>query len=411
MLYTNLSCITMAVVAAFLCGQTPAISAESQKAEPIVIGDISSFTTYANVAIPHKMGVDMAVEEINAAGGVLGRSLEIRRRDDNGRPEDVIRLVIETTQRDNAVAITGYIMSHIAMAASQVCEREKVSCLATYAMTDKLLGEAWNPWMFRIAPSTTVMARVSAEQASKMPMKRLAIAAPQFEFGVSLTEAFKKELLRLSPQVEIVGEQWSPVLKLNAAPVTAALRHYHPDTIFSAHIGADQARFVREGMRRDLFKDVNVITYALAQKQSVGELLKEVPAGWLSLCHSPTQITIPDYAPFRKAYLAKYDKEPDEASVFGYSIIYAIKSAIEKSGTTDRVAVRDALEGLTWGTPLGEVTFRKFDHQSNMPFFYGKTTGDGSGLPLCNDMKQADPWAYWPRPDDELPEVLKARMK
>ena len=173
----------------------PLATAENK---PIVIGEISSYSTVPAFTVPYRNGWQMAVEEINAAGGLLGgRKLEVISRDDGGKPDDATRHAQELISSQKADLLAGTFLSNVGLAVSDIALRNKVLFVAAEPLTDALVWDKGNRYTFRLRPSTYMQAAILAEEAAKLPAKTWATVAPNYEYGQSAVANFKELLIRL----------------------------------------------------------------------------------------------------------------------------------------------------------------------------------------------------------------------
>ena len=192
-------------------------SAGAQQSE-IRIGEINSYTgPLAAFTVPYRNGWQLAVEEINAKGGVLGRPLEVISRDDGGKPADAVKFAEELVRRENVDLIAGTFLSNIGLAVADFAERNKVLFVAAEPLSDAIVWSRGNDYTFRLRPSTYMQAAMLAEEAAKLPAKRCATVAPNYEYGQSAVKAFKDVLSARRPDVEFVEAQWPALFKLDAA--------------------------------------------------------------------------------------------------------------------------------------------------------------------------------------------------
>ncbi|GAB4360941.1 MAG: ABC transporter substrate-binding protein [Kiloniellaceae bacterium] len=352
-----------------------------QAADPIKIGDINSYKNLPAFTIPYKQGVDLAVEEINAKGGVLGRPLEVISRDDQGKPGEAVRYAEELFAKEEVVMITGSFFSHVGLALASYAGQKKQLYLAAEPLADSLVWQDGNRYTFRLRPSTYVQASMMAEEAAKTGAKRWATIAPNYAYGKDAVAAFKEVLAAKLPGVEFVGEQWPALGKIDAAAEVQALEALKPDGIYNVTFGSDLAKFVREGSLRELFKDRTVLGLLTGEPEYLDPLGAEAPEGWIVTGYPWDQIDTPAHSAYVKAYQAKFNDYPRLGSLVGYNTILSIAAAIEKAGSTETEAMVDAFEGLELDTPSGPITYRKLDHQSTMGAWVGKTAvKDGKGV-------------------------------
>ena len=160
-----------------------------------------------------------------------------------------------------------------------------------------------------------------ADEAAKLPAKKWATIAPNYEYGQSAVAAFKKLLSAKRPDIEWVGEQWPPQGKIDAGAVAEAIAKTEPDAIFNVTFGADLVKLVREGDTRGLFKDRAVVSLLAGEPEYLDPLKDETPEGWIVTGYPWNAVSIPDHAAFLKAYQAKYNDYPRLGSVVGYAML------------------------------------------------------------------------------------------
>jgi branched-chain amino acid transport system substrate-binding protein len=192
-------------------------------AQPIKLGELNSYKTFPAFLEPYKKGMELALDEINAAGGVLGRPLAIVSRDDNGSPGDAVRVAEELIAREKVVLLMGTFPSNVGLAVADLARQRKVLFLAAEPLTDKIVWENGNRYTFRLRASTYMQTAMLAPEAAKLGKKRWAIVYPNYEYGQSATQAFKKQMMALqSGGIEFI-EQAVPLGKIDAGPVVQAL--------------------------------------------------------------------------------------------------------------------------------------------------------------------------------------------
>lgn len=341
--------------------------------EPIKIGEINSYKALPAFLEPYKKGMALALDEINAAGGVLGRPLTLITRDDSANPGDAVRVAQALLTRDRVDVLAGTFLSHIGLAVSDFARQRKVFFLASEPLTDKLVWENGNRYTFRLRPSTYMQVAMLVPEAVAMNKKRWALVYPNYEYGQSGVESFKKLMRQAQPDIEFVAEQAAPLGKVDAGSVVQALADSKPDAIFNMLFAADLARFVREGNTRGLFRNVEVVSLLTGEPEYLDPLKAETPEGWLVTGYPWYDIQTPEHAAFLKAYQAKFDDYPRLGSVVGYATIASLAAGIEKAGSVDPEALVEAFRGLTLSTPFGMITYRPEDHQSTMGSFVGRT--------------------------------------
>ena len=369
-------------------------------AEPVVIGELNSYTRLPAFTEPYKKGWELAVEEINAAGGVLNvRPLSVISCDDGGTPADAQRVASELVQAHKAVLIAGTFFSHVGLAVADYAAKEQVPFLASEPLSDAMVWSKGNDYTFRLRPSTYMQAKMLAEEAAKLPAKRWVTVAPNYEYGQSAVENFKAALKELRPDVEFVGEQWPALGKIEAGVTVQALLRERPDAIYNVTFGADLAKFVREGSLRGLFDDRSVVSLLTGEPEYLLPLGAEAPEGWIVTGYPFDQIDTPEHDKFAEAYRASFNEEPMVGSIVGYTTMKSIAAALDKAGSTDAGAIIEALSGLEVDSPFGPIVYRSADHQSTLGAFVGRTAVV-DGQPRMVDWHYAKGGDYLPGGDE-----------
>jgi len=358
-----------------------AVSGAALAQETIRIGDINSYKSLPAHTIPYKQGAELAIEQINAEGGVLGRPLELVSRDDQGKPGEAVRYAEELFAKEDVVMISGSLFSHVGLALAAYAGQKERIYLAAEPLADSLVWEDGNRYTFRLRPSTYMQAAMLAEVAAKTGAKRWATIAPNYAYGKDAVAAFKEVLKAKAPDVEFVGEQWPALFKIDAAAEVQALEAMKPDGIYNVTFGSDLAKLVREGTLRELFKDRTMLGLLTGEPEYIDPLGAEAPEGWIVTGYPWYAIDTPEHDAFLEAYQAKYDDYPRIGSLVGYNAMLAIAAAIEKAGSTETEELVAAFEGLEFDSPSGPITFRALDHQSTMGAWVGTTAvQDGKGV-------------------------------
>jgi branched-chain amino acid transport system substrate-binding protein len=322
--------------------------------------------------VPYRQGWQLAVEEVNAAGGLLGRKVEVISRDDSGKPEEAIRHAIELTSSEQVDVLAGGYLSNVGLALADHAQKNKRLFVASEPLTDALVWDKGNRYTFRLRPSTYMQAAMLVEEAAKLPAKRWATIAPNYEYGQSAVATFREQLKAKRPDVEFVGEQWPVLGKLDAGSTLQAITQAKPDAIFNVTFGADLAKLVREGNQRNVFPKIPVVSLLSGEPEYLDVLKDETPKGWIVTGYPWDQIDTRDHASFASNYYKKYNENPKMGSVVGYSTMQAIFAAIRKAKSVDNEKLVTAMRGLQFTTPFGLTTFRAIDQQSTMGAYVGK---------------------------------------
>ena len=375
-----------------------AIAARGALAQTVRLGEINEYKQFPAFLEPYRKGMELATDEINAAGGVLGRKIEVVSRDDNGVPGDAVRVAEELLTREHVTLLMGTFASNIGLAVADLAKRRHVLFIAAEPLTDKIVWDDGNKYTFRLRASTYMQTAMLVPEAARLGKKRWAIVYPNYEYGQAATATFKAQMqAQQGPGIEFV-EQAVPLGKIEPGPLVQALIDAKPDAIFSSLFGADLARFVREGELRGLFRDRPVFNLLGGEPEYLDPLKDEAPSGWYVTGYPWYAIDTPEHKRFLADYQAKFHDYPRLGSVVGYGAVKSAAAALARAGSTDTEKLVAAMQNLSFDTPFGQVTYRAIDHQSTMGAYVGRTAvRDGKGIMI--DWHYANGKDYLP-PDD-----------
>ena len=381
-------------------GISPAVFA----ADTIKVGEVQTYSKLASFTHPYRNGWQLALEEINNAGGVMGKKIEVISRDDQGKPGEAVKVAEELVSKDKVALLMGSFFSNVGLAVTDFAGRNKVLYIAAEPLSDALVWAKGNRYTFRLRPSTYMQAAMLAVDAAKNPAKRWATIAPNYAYGKDAVASFKKVLQAKRPDVEFVAEQWPALFKINAGPEIQALADAKPEAVYNVTFGSDLAKFVREGKLRGFFENTFMVSLLSGEPEYLDPLKDEAPEGWLVTGYPWYDIKTPAHTKFVEAYQKKFNDYPRTGSVVGYNTMYSVYHVLKKAGTTDTEKMVDAMEGLSFDSIVGPVSYRKIDHQSTMGAYVGYTAlKDGKGIMV--DWKYADGKDYLPSDA----EVMKLR--
>jgi branched-chain amino acid transport system substrate-binding protein len=354
--------------------------------EPIEIGfPIPLSGPTAVYGEPVLKGAQMAVAEINANGGVLGRKLELLPRDSKASADEAVRLSRELIIKDNVDFLVGTLTSAEAPAVSTVAKENKIVFIAPTSKSTILTDAAHiHPYIFRISSNTDVEGMAGAtEMARFKDVKTVATIAPDYAYGHDSINAFIKALAKLRPDIKIVDKEWPKLGEADFTPFITAQMSKKPDAVYCSLFAGDFITFVKEATPRGYFK---AIDNRLVDGGEVGTtdesqaLGKDYPFGIIADSYDP--VIWPDNEPpAHKKFIADLKKFTDAKyasgwSIVGYQSIYALASGIKKAGDTKSNDVSKALEGLSFPTPVGERTFSVKSHETFAPEYWGVMVKD-----------------------------------
>jgi branched-chain amino acid transport system substrate-binding protein len=379
--------IGLALTTALVSGLAAAAPAAAQ--DTIKIGELNSYKAQPAFLDPYKKGMELALDEINGKGGVLGKKLELISRDDGANPGEAVRVAEELVTREHVAVLAGTFLSHVGLAVTNFAGQKKVFFLAAEPLTDKITWANGNKYTFRLRSSTYMQVAMLMPAALAAKKKKWAIVYPNFEYGQSAAANFKALMKKAQPDVEFVTEQAPPLGKIDAGAVAQAIDDAKPDAIFNVLFGGDLTKFVREGNTRGVFKNRPVVSLLSGEPEYLDPLKDEVPAGWIVTGYPWNKIKTPEHVAFLTAYQKKFNDYPRLGSVVGYVTIKSIAAGIAKAKSTDTEKLVEAFKGLYVSSPFGPFHYRASDHQATMGAYVGKLALE-NGKGTMVDFKYVD---------------------
>ena len=350
---------------------------------PIKIGyQAITSGTLAGYGEFHKYGVEMAVEEINAAGGIAGQKVEMEFRDSTTKADTAIENCRYFVDSWGADFLAGIDSSGQALAIPAVVQRLDRVMIITHAATEKLTEDRvfkeGVKQIFRISTPTYQDGHAAAFVAKDLPAMKWATVSPKYEYGYTCWKMFQETLRKLKPGVSFITESFAPFGTTDFRSHINTIMDASPDGLYSTEWAGELITFVKQAKEAGLFDKVKHVMFPVGAAMDVLEGLgKEMPDGiWISgryFFRYPNNKTNNEWvARFRK----RWNHYPAYVSETGYSAIYAFKAAVEKAGSKDTKAVIQALEGMEMDSPAGRRIFRKEDHQAMYEVPWGKTVSD-----------------------------------
>lgn len=359
------------------------VAASSMAADPkpIKIGLLYSLSGMAAVYTKGTViGHQIAAEEINAAGGLLGgRKIEYVIRDDKLKPGIAVEEFRRMVTRDQVDFVMGVISSGVALAVSEVAKEMKVLFVDTIAQTAALTEEQGHDYVIRLNTNTGVMGRTAGLAAAKGPWKSYYFIGPDYEYGHRMNADFWEYLQSKKSDVTKLGDLWPKLGERDFSAHITAILNAKPEAVFLSLWGGDLIAFIKQANAYGFFDKVQFISTGGGDLDILEPLGSEMPNGILA-----TFAYAFDYLPVKKEqnekFIAEFQKRagsmPKSGDIFGYVSTYVMADAIKKAGSTDSAKLGAALRGSKYETLLGDVTVRPFDGQATFAYNIGFTYGD-----------------------------------
>jgi branched-chain amino acid transport system substrate-binding protein len=315
-------------------------------------------------------GVQFAVDETNAAGGLLGKQIKLIPEDTQMKPDVAARKAIRAIMEDKAKFILHNTSSAVAQALMDVAEKNKVIYLDLGAEADYLTGKNFTRYMFRTCFTTGNRARAYAEFFKTKPWRKFYLMNQDYAFGHAVADDFKKMITKEIPDAKIVGEDFAPIGQKDFAPYISKILASGAEIIFTGNYGADLANLIIQGAQMGIKLPVRYATYFFDDDVQLPQTGQAAVGSFVNSTYLPTINT-----PQNKAFVERWHKKfkdtnhPYPASNLGYTYNGAmfLFAAIKKAKSSDAEAVIKAFEGMEYAGLVGKQIMRACDHQIVMP--------------------------------------------
>lgn len=350
------------IIATLAAGFAGTVAAQS--AEPIKIGVLTPLSgTYASLGQQVRWGIELATKEINDAGGVMGRKIELLFEDEEANPSVATPKAEKLFQVSKVDFLTGTVSSASTLAVGQVAERNERLIATTVSFSDAITGDKCSPNVFRVNAKAGQQSVALAEWLSNArPNAEVFYLGPDYEMGRSTVHAFKTAAE--AKGAKTVGEVFAPLDNKDYSPFFGQIRAARPNVMYTSVAGNDTVRLFNQLSEYGLLKKMAIVgASGTVTSQNLDAMGKNAEGFTTGVGYS-LDLDIPENKKFVAAFDAAYKASPDLYGADSYGVMYFYKAAVEKAQSTDTVKVRKAMEGLEWMTPQGKKTMRAGDHQA-----------------------------------------------
>jgi branched-chain amino acid transport system substrate-binding protein len=319
-----------------------------------------------NLFAQSKRAIDFAIDEINAKGGIMGRKVETRYVDTEGKP-DVARKQVEKLALDGYGLLFGTVTSGEGLAVGPNLKRWNAVLVSSYSKSVKLIGDSCQARFFRTNPSDpSELKLVNAWLATRKEKKWVTIAN-DYAFGHDATEGFKKAAADRG--LEVVKSLFPPFGSDDYAPFIQQIKEAAPDGVFAVLAGRDAINFDQQAKQFGLLGSTLVGGLMLNQDSALAVVGRDAVGVWGNVEYS-SAIDTPENSSFVTAWQKAFNHEPTDQEGETYVGITTLLQGIEKAASDDPGAVAKALSGGTFDTLYGKATMRPEDHQMIVPVYF-----------------------------------------
>lgn len=350
-------------------------AAFAQAGAPIKIGVVTPLSgTYAGIGQQVKWGLDLAAAQINAAGGVMGRKLELVYEDEEANPAVATQKAEKLFQVNKVDFLTGTVNSGSTLAVGQVAERNNRLIATTVSFADSITADKCSPNVFRVNARAGMQSAALADWlAQTQKDAKVFYLGPDYEMGRSTVAAFKSAAE--AKGAKTVGEVFAPLDNKDYSPYFGQIRGARPSVIYTSVAGNDTVRLFTQLAEFGVNRNVQVVgASGTVTGQNLAAIGKAAD-GFVTGVGYSTSIDTPENKKFVADFVAANKAQPDLYGADSYGVLFAYKAAVEKAKSTETDAVRTAMRGLQWNTPQGVKTMRAGDHQAMQEMYAVKVNG------------------------------------
>jgi branched-chain amino acid transport system substrate-binding protein len=345
---------------------------------PIKIGLLYSLSGMAAVVTEGTViGHEIARDEINAEGGVLGRKIEYVVRDDKLKPGEAVKEFRRMVTRDKVDFVMGVISSGVALAVSEVAKEMKVLFVDSIAQTAALTEEQGHQYVVRTTTNSTIIGRTAALAAAKGRWKTYYFIGPDYEWGHRVNADFWEFLQQKKEGVQKVGNLWPKLGERDFSSHITTMLNAKPDAVFSSLWGGDLIAFIKQANTYGFFDKVQFVSTGAGDLDILKPLGAEMPDGLMATFMYAFDLPVQGKEKENQEFVTKFKQragyDPKSGDVLGYVATYMMAEAIARTGSTDTEALIKTLRGGKFNTLLGDVTIRDFDGQSTFGYYTGLT--------------------------------------
>lgn len=372
--------VLLAVVAAFLVGVTVASA-----------GVVKIGLNYPKTGPYEVMGLDqwraasLAVEEINAAGGIMGDQVEIVWRDSQSKPDVATSNVTDLIDNEGVKMVFGGSSSGVAVAAGKVCQEKDIPFFGTLTYSTATTGTEGKRHVFRECYDSWMAAKAISDYLNKnYPGKKYLYVTADYTWGHTTEASVRK----------FTGTEDENVHKRILTPFPGATdenfkkaisfaKMVNPDVLVLVEFGSDMVKAIRQATAMGIKGNTAIVVpnLTLGMAEGAGPKVMEGVVGAVPWCWQiPYKYNYAKGIEFVEKFASRYDRYPSTSGASAYTILWQYKDAVERAGSFESAAVIKALEGHEYTLLKDRQYWRNWDHQSVQTVYAVKCKSEAETL-------------------------------
>lgn len=359
-------------------------------------------------------GIELAVAEINAKGGLLGaHPIQLAIRDTQTNPEIAKKVVGELIESEKVLCVIGTYSSATALAIKPLLRNARILHIAPISNSEQITMQDPSPYTFSVVPNTYMMSKGAvlgvAALAKEKGWTKYATIASNYAWGQSSQQVQVDQLKAVAPNIELVGAYWPKLGQTRFNSFIVDIQARKPDFVLSSIAGTDNRYWMRDARDYRLFKTV-AHPGGLISVTELIEQASSIRRGTYGRCRAPffAHLDVPLMAAFVASYRHRYGRYPSDWAVLGYDAVQVLEQGATRAGRIETEQIRNAMQGMTVNTTRGQLFFRKIDNQLSCSVYFGRVADDpGYPFPIYHDLIEVKAPRNW-RPEKE---IMDARGK
>jgi branched-chain amino acid transport system substrate-binding protein len=358
-------------------------ASSSTSGAPIRIGVIASTSGFFAALGEHMVpGAQMAVDKVNASGGLLGRKVELMLRDDQADPSVVVQKAAEL-KAAGCVAIVGtFLDSNNAV----LCQWGTDNKVLISAADDTVLANRttkFSKYLFFNHPINLATSNAIFQSVSKQAdINSVYFLSGDVIVAHDIYNSFWAQMKKAKPTATDAGSTWVSPMEMDFSSIIGTILNKKPNMIISGLGGPQWPAFIKQAGQFGLFKSTKIgAIYGLDSSTST-PLGKDTPEGLQGIMTSPFFLDTPEMKAFNQDFMTRSKGQyASDLTLDFYTATMAVCEAIKSANSTDQDKVIAAWEKLTLNTPVGTVKMDAYDHQLEMPIWW-ITTKNSPDYPI-----------------------------
>ena len=353
-------------------------------------------------------GLELAINNINSQGGLLGRHfIQLFIRDTQTRPKVAEKVVLDLIQKDKVKTVIGTYSSGCALAIKPILKNHQVLHIAPISNSENITKVNFSPYTYSVVPNTYMMSKTVvmgiANLAKEKGWRKYVTIASDYAWGRSSQEIQVDLFRQVAPKITLKAAYWPRLGQTRFNSFIVDIMAQKPDFVLASIAGADNIYWMRDGRDYRLFKSVANPGGLVSLHELINQA-NSIRRGLYGRCRAPffAHMENPRMTEFVKSYRAKFDRYPSDWAVLLYDAVHILRQGIEKANSTHIEDVKNAMRGMTVETTRGKLYFRKIDNQLSCSAYFGRVADDpGYSFPIYHNLQEFKGPDIW-RSEEEI---------